>query len=185
MNISELLLGQIPEAIYFSLFMVFTKSLKGHRVKFTLLMTLSYVLLLNIFPFSTWSHLLCFVATYIIMKLLYKQKCQITDVFTLGIASMILMITSIIPYFIIWFTVNNYLLYVIINRVLLFGILFICKNKLPKIQDLYKLFWNRNDKIHKRMKSTTFRAASIVTFNISFAIISICMLFAMYLKEVL
>ena len=41
----ELLLGQIPEAIYFALFMIFTKELKTKRILYTILMVIEYVLL--------------------------------------------------------------------------------------------------------------------------------------------
>ena len=177
MNLLELVLGQIPEAIYFALFMTFTKEIKTKRIPFLILMVLEYILLMKAFPYSMWSHILFFVITYIIMKMLYKEKCQITDIFTLGIASLVLIITSAIPYFIIWFTINNYLVYVILNRLLLFGLLLIMKNKLPKIKNMYKKLWNRNDKTKKKMKSATFRATNVVVFNIMFLIINLGMLF--------
>ena len=41
----ELFLGQIPEAIFFSLFMIYTKRLKEKRILFTVLMTIEYLLL--------------------------------------------------------------------------------------------------------------------------------------------
>lgn len=173
----ELLLGQIPEAIYFALFMIFTKQLKTKRLPFVILMVIEYILLMRAFPYSMWSHILFFVITYILMKMLYNEKSQITDVFTLGIASLILIIASAIPYFVIWFTINNYLVYVILNRLLLFSLLFIFRNKLPKINNMYKHLWNRNDKIEKKMKSTTFRATNIVVFNVMFLIINLGMLF--------
>lgn len=180
----ELLLGQIPEAIYFALFMIFTKELKTRRILFTTLMIIEYFILMRIFPYSIWSHILFFIITFMIMKMLYKQKAQITDIFTLGISSLMLIVTSAIPYVIIWFTTHNYLMYVILNRILLFSILFALKNKLPKINNMYKHLWNRNDKVEKKIKSTTFRAANVVVFNIMFLIINLGMLFALFIKEV-
>ena len=45
MNISELLLGQIPEAIFLALFMIIGKDLKTRRIWLTILMTLEYIFL--------------------------------------------------------------------------------------------------------------------------------------------
>ena len=52
MDYAELLLGQIPEAIHFALFMIFTKQLKEKRVLFVLLMIIEYLLLKSFIKFS-------------------------------------------------------------------------------------------------------------------------------------
>lgn len=176
MNLMELILGQIPEAIYFALFMIFTKELKEKRVIFSILMIIEYILLLNVFPFSTWSHVLYFIISYIIMKMLYKEKCQIIDVFTLGISSLLLIASSFITYMIIWFTIDNFVLAAIIQKLILFIVLFICKPYLPNIQKLYKYLWNRSNN-KKIVKSATFRASNVVVFNTMFVIINLGMLF--------
>lgn len=182
MNLFELIFGQIFEALYFALFIIEVKQLKERRIIFVILMILEYVLLLYVFPYSIWSHILYFITYYLIMKLLYNDKCQIIDVFTLGIASLVLIISCIIPYFIICFTINDFKLYVILNRILLFGFLFIFRHKLHKIQNIYKNLWNRNDKIKKKMKSTTFRALNLVIFNFMFYLINLGMIFMLLQK---
>lgn len=182
MNLFELIFGQIPEALYFALFIIEVKQLKEKRFIFTILMILEYILLLNIFPYSIWFHILYFITYYLIMKLLYKDKCQIIDIFTLGIASLILIIFCIIPYFIVHFTINDFKIYVILNRILLFSFLFIFRHKLSKIQNIYKNLWNRNDKIKKKMKSTTFRALNLVIFNFMFYLINLGMIFMLLQK---
>lgn len=170
MKLDQLLLGQIPEAIYFALFMVFTKRLDKKRGLFTILMIIEYVLLF-IPTLSIWSHILYFVMSYIVLKLLYKEKSQITDIFTLGIASIILMIISTICYPIAQL-INNMIIGNFIQKVSLFIFLFTTKSKLPKIQSAYKKFWNRNDKIPKPMKSVTFRCINLVLLNIMFYLIN-------------
>lgn len=179
MNTLQILLGQIPEAIYFSLFMIFTKRLKNKNILFIILMTIEYVLLFQAFPYSIWGHILFFIISYLILKLLYKDKCQIIDVFTLGIASLLLMIISSITYFI--FAPNNVMFGVIISKFILFYVLFLIKDKLYNIQNLYKLLWNRNNK-KKKIKSTTFRALNIVIFNTMFYLINLGMLYTIFLK---
>ena len=176
----EILIGQIPEAIYFSLFMIFAKNLKSKRILFIILMIAEYLLCLNSMPYDMVSHVLVFIMSYLTLKILYKEKAQITDVFTLGIASIILIICCIIPSFIVISNPDLYLLYVLITRILVFLFLILFKNKLYKIQNIYKKFWNRNDKIKKKMKSTTFRSLNLVVFNVVFYIIHLGMLYALY-----
>lgn len=182
MNILEVLLGQLPEALYFSIFMILTKRLGLKRILFTSLMIIEYLLLINVLPFSTWSHVLYIGISYIILKMLYKNKSQITDIFTMGIASLILIISNIVLYPIA-LLFNNYILFVLCNRFLIFMLLYLLRHKLPKIQNVYKRFWNRNDKIPKRMKSATFRCINIVLFNISFYIINGFMIYCLFQRR--
>ena len=176
----ELLLGQIPEAIYFALFMIFTKELKSKRFLYIVLMIAEYLLLKHFIEFSIWFQIAYTIIQFIILKILYKEKAQITDIFTFTIASIVLMLFCISLYFIVWKTVNNYMVYVILNRICIFLFLIIFRKKLPKIQKLYKKLWNRNDTANKKMKSTTFRALNLVVFNIMFYIINVCMIFIIY-----
>ena len=48
----ELLLGQIPEAIYFALFMIFTKELKSKRILYIVLMVTEYLLLKHLIVYK-------------------------------------------------------------------------------------------------------------------------------------
>ena len=179
MNVLQLLLGQIPEAIYFTLFMIFTKRLDKKQILFMILMIIEYILLLNILPFSTWSHILYFVITYIILKILYREKAQITDIFTLGIASILLMIISGICYFTLFKFITNTIIGNILQKLLVFIVLYFISDKLYKIQYMYKKLWNRNDKIPKFMKSITFRCVNIILFNIMFCLINCFVIFSL------
>ena len=165
----EVLLGQVPEALYFALFIIFAKQLKLKRIWFTVLMALEYILLLNVLPYSIWSHILYFIITYTILKMLYHEECQITDLFTLTIASIILIMISIVASLLFSFSIT---LAIIMSRIIMFGLILILNNKLNKIQKLYKNLWNRNDKIKKKVKSTTFRAINIIVFNFMFHVIN-------------
>lgn len=178
MNMLETIFGQLPEALYFATFMIYTKKLKSKRVLFISLMVIEYMLLLNIFPFSTWAHILYFVVTYIILKMLYKERAQITDIFTLGIASLVMIVVNIIIY--VLFRGISYYIAATIDRVMLFALLFFFKERLPKIQRVYKKLWNRNDKIRKCMKSTTFRCLNLFIFNIMFYIINGFMIYCLF-----
>lgn len=175
----ELLLGQLPEAIYFALFMMFTKNLKHKRLTYVLLMIIEYLLLKYFIHYNIWFQILYTIMQFIILKILYKEEAQVIDIFTFAISSVILIFISIISYFTIWKTLGNYYIAVLLCRFLLFVFLGIFHRKLCKIQKLYKLLWNRNKKKKFKMKSTTFRAMNIVIFNIMFYAINLGVLFSM------
>ena len=176
MNIIELVLGQIPEAVYFALFMILVKDLNKKRLLFTGLMIMEYIFLKYFLVYTVWFHVIYFILAYIIMKMLYKDKPNITDIFTLGIASVVLIIVSFISYILVYFTCKNMIIGAILVRIITFSLLFVFKDKLSKINTLYQKLWNRS-KIKYKMKSTTFRALNLVIFNISFAIINLGILF--------
>ena len=173
----QLFLGQIPEAIYFALFMIFTKELKEKRILFIVLMILEYILLKQFIHFNIWFQIIYTFMTFVILKVLYKEKSQIIDIFTFTIASIILMVIDVPLYVIINPIFNNYIIFVIIERIIVFTLLFSLRNKLPKIQNIYKKLWNRNDKEKKKMKSTTFRSLNVVVFNMTFYLINLIILF--------
>lgn len=176
MRLDQLLLGQIPEAVYFALFMIFTKQLKEKRISFIILMILEYVFLKYFLVYNVWFQVMYFILSFIIMKILYGDRVQVTDIFTMGIASGGLIIVSSLSYVITYITCKNMIIGAILVKLLAFGGLFIFKNKLPKINNLYKKLWNRG-KVKHKIKSTTFRALNVVIFNISFVIINLGILF--------
>ena len=178
MSFTEILLGQLPEALYFAIFIILSKNLKSKRLLFIILNVIEYILLFSTFPFSIWPHVLYFIISYIILKLMYKERAQITDIFTLGIASLLTIIISIPTYFVVSAFTTYTIIGNIIQKLVLFIALYLLRRQLPKIQNLYKKFWNRNDKIPKHMKSTTFRALNVVMLlNIKLRNISKCLKF--------
>ena len=178
----NIVLGQIPEAIYFSLFMIYTKQLKEKRMLFIILMIVEYLLLKHFIAFNVWFQVLYTFMTFLILKILYKEKAQVTDIFSFTIVSIIVIISSMLMYGIAYFTYRNITICVLLHKILIFIFLFVAKNKLYCIQKMYKKLWNRNDRIKKKIKSTTFRSINIVIFNIVFYIINIGMLLAKILK---
>lgn len=178
MNLYEIFLGQVPEAVYFALFLIFTKSLKERRILFTILMIIDYLLLKSFIHFDVWFQVSYTIMTYVILKVLYKDKAQITDIFTFGIASIILILISIISYFVF---LGNDAIAIVINRLLTICTPILLRNKLGKINNLYKKFWNRHNNNGKIMKSTTFRAINAITFNAMFYVINFGMIYALIL----
>ena len=79
----ELLLGQIPEALYFALFIIFAKQIKEKRILFTVLMVFEYLLAKYTFQYSVMFHISYIALIYLLLKILYKEKAQITRFFSL------------------------------------------------------------------------------------------------------
>lgn len=182
-EVLTILLGQIPEAIYFALFMIFAKKLESKRVLFTILMVFEYLILKHFIKFNVWFQTLYTFLTFVILKMLYKDKSQITDIFTFMISSFILIFINLILYLTVYKFINNYIIYVVIDRIVMFVTLILFKNKIGKIQSIYKKFWNRNDKIPKRIKTTTFRCLNLVLFNLMFYIINIAVIYCNYINS--
>lgn len=172
----ELLLGQIPEAIFFALFMIYAKGIKEKMILFTILMIIEYLLLKQIIHFNIWFQITYTFITFIILKMLYKQKAQITDIFTFTIASVFLIITSVLSFAVCF---GNTIIATLLNRFILFVFIYIFREKLINIQLFYKKIWNKETNKTK-IKSTTFRSINIVIFNIIFCLLDSLMLFAIY-----
>lgn len=182
MNLLELALGQIPEAIYFALFMINTKQLKEKRLLYVVLMIIEYLLLTAVIKFNVWMQVLYTVISFIILKFLYKERAQVTDIFTFTIASIVLILISAISFGIISMTIRNKMVAYIIKNVLMLIFIVVTRNKLTRIQKLYRKLWNRNDKVKKKMKTTTFRSLNVIIFNIIFWIINIGMVYAITVR---
>lgn len=183
MDFAQLVLGQIPEAVYFALFLIFTKNLKEKRVLFTIIMVLEYILLGNVIEYDVWLQISYTILTFITLKVLYKEKAQITDVFVFALSSLILILVSLISYGIVYFTIRQYMVAVILNRILLFLILFVIKNKANKLYKKYNHLWNRHREEKVKIRSLTLRNISIILFNLMFVAINLGMIFFLkYLK---
>lgn len=172
----ELILGQIPEAIFFSLFMIYAKGIKEKRVLFTVLMVVEYLLLKYNFKYSWLFQIAYMIITFLTLKLLYRNKSQIIDIFTFTIANIILIISSALCFYICF---QNVVIATLVNRILIFSLIFLLKNKLINIKKFYKKIWNRETNTIK-IKTTTFRSINIIILNFVFYIINLGMCYATY-----
>lgn len=168
---------KILEAIYFSLFLIIGKNLKKKRLLFVLIMIFEYLIFKSIIRYNVLFQFIYTFMTYLILKVLYKEKAQITDIFLFTIASIFLIFSSIICYFIIYYLTRNYYCILLVNRILIFLFLFIFKEAIrEKYVEFYSL-WNRHNNPIK-IKSLTLRNISIIIFNLMFYVLNICMIFA-------
>lgn len=184
MNLLEIFFGLVPEAIYFSLFMVFAKELKTKRILFILIMIFEYIALKHFIKFNVLFQFIYTFMVYLNFKVLYKDKAIITDLFVFMVASLVLILLSGISYILVNLLIKDiyiaFYVSLIINRISLFSLLIIARKKLPKLYNNYKFFWNRHKDKTVKIRSLTLRNISVILFNLMFYIINIGMLIALF-----
>lgn len=179
-NIILLFLEKICEAIYFSLFLIYGKNLKEKRLLFISIMIFEYILLTSILQYTIWIHISYIAMIYINLKVIYKEKAQITDIFLFATASIILIMISFLCGIILFTHIEWYKCILALNRIIILSLVYIFRNK---IYDLYKKFWSNWNRKHKpKIKSLTLRNISVIIFNLMFYIINTGMLFALAFK---
>lgn len=180
-NLILIILEKVLEAVYFALFLIYGKKLEKKRLLFIILMIAEYLLLKSAIKYDVMFQFLYIFLSYVMLKVFYKDKAQIIDIFLMGAASIILIVISVFSYFVIYFTIHKYFVALILNRILLF--LFLIKFK-DKIYSLYKSFyklWNRHDNPN-RIKSLTLRNISVIIFNFMFVLINFGMIYSVFLN---
>ncbi len=176
--ILSLFLGLIPEVLYFSLAMIYTKKINEKRIRLFLFISLAYILCIMIIPYELLFYVIFIFIIYFILKILYKEKTQIIDIFVITYFTFYLTLLSFLICF--YYTVENslkmYIILYIINRILLFSI-FIFKDKFYILYQRYKKYWNRNDNEKRPIKSITLRNISLILLNIIIFIMNIICLY--------
>ena len=162
----SILLGLIPEVLYFTLFMIYAKDIKEKKIRLFLLIGIAYFLCILVQQYKIIYYLLFIVLVYGILKILYKKKVQIIDVFAFSLSSIYLTIISAFCILFLNEDLSNYWTLYTISRILLF-IPFIFRNKFNGLYKEYCKLWNRNDKEKRPIKSITLRNISLISINIA------------------
>lgn len=173
--ILSILLGLIPEVLYFTLFICFTKNIKEKRFRLFLLISIAYFICILLRMYRLIYYLLFVALVYLILKLLYRKKTQIIDIFVITFSFFHLSLMSYICFLFMNYDKSNYFLLYIADRILIFSI-FIFKNKFNKIYKKYCSMWNRNDNIKKPIKSITLRNISLISMNFIIVFMNIYMI---------
>lgn len=181
LEILRLISAKLLEPIYFSLFLIYGKNLKQKRILFTCIMIFEYIMLTELIYYNVVFQVAYTFMTFLTLKVLYKSKAQITDIFLFGVASIILISISLISYLSILFTIKNYYIAMILNRILLFSFIFIFKNKINYLYKRFYKYWNRHNN-SKVIKSLTLRNISIIMFNLMFWVINFGMIYSKFLN---
>lgn len=168
---TNFVLGLLPEVIYFTLFLIYTKDYKYNKLKLFVLLLIGYTLLKFLLPINIYFQLSFTLYVPIILKILYKDKFHISDMFVFVYASIILILCTlvILP---IHSVFNNYVLAYIFNRILMFAFIFVFKNKLNKAYRWIISQWNRNYENPNKIKAITIRQICVISLNIMIFILN-------------
>lgn len=171
-----LILEKVLEAIYFSVFLIVSKNIKNKRLLFIAIMIFEYLALKHFIKYNVWFQIIYTFMSFVNLKVLYKDKAQVTDIFLFMASSIILIVLGFLCGMIqILFGVNHYFL-LIINRIMMFIILFLVRKYIKSLYCKYCSFWNRHTKNNK-IKSLTLRNISIIVFNLMFYVINIGLIY--------
>lgn len=168
----SILLGLIPEVLYFTLFLIYTKNLKEKKIRLFLLISIAYLLCMFIQQYEIIYYLLFVALVYIILKLLYKEKTQIIDVFAFSVSTLYLTMLSYICFMFLQKDYSNYYLLYILDRLLL-CVPFAFRKKFNTIYKKYCKLWNRNDNEKRPIKSITLRNISLIIINFAICFMNI------------
>lgn len=172
----SVVLGLLPEVLYFTLFLSYTKNIKEKRLRLGILISVAYVLCMFIQRYQVIYYVGFVTLVYLILKLLYRKKTQIIDIFVFSISTVYLTLISIICFCFVKEDYSNYYIMIIINKILLF-IPFILRNKFNILYKKYCRFWNRNDNEKRPVKSITLRNVSLISLNLFICVINIVCLY--------
>ena len=161
----SILFGLIPEVLYFTLFITYTKNIKEKRIKLFLLIVIAYFICITILQYQVLCDIMFIITMYLILKLLYKNKTQIIDIFIITISYFWLLLLSFLLMNFANKDLSNYMFLYFIQRILMFSI-FIFKNKFNNIYKKYCKLWNRNDNEKRIIKSITLRNLSLILLNV-------------------
>ena len=174
----NIILGLIPESIFFSLFIIFTKNYKNKakNIVFTLLMITGYIILKQILPRNVYCQIIYLAYVPLLMFLLYRNKFHISDVFVMSWANIVYIGLTSICLLLINIFCNIYWVLYAINRLSMVLFLVFTYNKLNKFYKYIIPQWNRNRQKPNKIKALTIRNICVIGLNISIFIIYVCML---------
>lgn len=176
--IKNLLLGMLPDVLFFTYFLIYTKNLKEKRLKLFVCIMLAYLILVMISQYKILYYILFTVLVYLILKSLYRDKTQITDIFMFGIGTSYITLLSCISFKLFNEDLSNYYYLYTIDRLLLI-IPFLYRDKFNSIYKKYLSLWNRNDIPNKPIKSITLRNITLISIN------SIIFIMNIYLSSII
>lgn len=166
------LLGLIPEVLFMTLFLSFTKGIKEKKWLLALCLTISYLILIFIRQYKIFLYVLFIFLIYVSLKITYKKKAQIIDLFVGSVPFMWISIISYICFLFLKDDYSNYYILYGIDRIVLF-IPLLFKKQLNVLYKTYCKLWNRNDAEKRPIKSITLRNISLLVINITIFLMNV------------
>lgn len=160
----NLLIGPIPDILYFTFFIICTKKLKKRKILLTVLIALTYITCIVISKYNIFWYLAFYFLVYIEIYILYREEAKPTDIFLILFSSLYLSFISYICFKFVKQDFSNYYLMLFVNKLLL-CVPFLLKEYINKIYINYCKLWNRNDYKDRKIKSITLRNISLIILN--------------------
>lgn len=167
----SLLLGAIPDVLYYYLYITKIKDIKSKKIILFILMFLNYIIFNMILRYNLYLYLLYDIMMFMFIKLLYKS--EINDFFLVLFIDIYYIFLSSFCFFLI----PNYAIALLASKIFMFLPL-IYKNKIMNLYKSYCKMWNRNDNAKYPIKSLTLRNISLISLN---AIVIILDFFLLYI----
>ena len=170
--IISIILGLIPEVLFFTLFFIYTKNIKNKRLLLFLSIAVIYFLCVILKNYVLIYYVGFIALVYFSMKLLYRKQTQIIDVFVISIPFIWITLISYLCFLCLNNNLTNYYLLYILDRIIMF-LPFIFKREFNKLYKSYCRLWNRNDKEKRPIKSITLRNTSLIIINLAICFMNI------------
>lgn len=106
--IMSMLLGMVPEVLFFSLLLIYTKSLKEKRKRLFILLCLIYICCFFIKRYQLIYYILFVALVYGLLLLLYREKIQLIDIFVIAIGEVYLSLISYVQFIFLKEDLSNY-----------------------------------------------------------------------------
>ena len=155
----SLLLGAIPDVLYYYLYITKIKEIKSRRIILFILILCIYLIFNLFIAYNFYFYIVYDILIYFLLKFIYKS--EIVDLFIIIFMDFYMLLTS---FMFINLIPNYYLAYAIYRIFLFFPLIF--RKNLKHIYTKYNKFWNRNDNIKKPIKSLTLRNISLTILNL-------------------
>lgn len=163
--ITNIMVGMLPEVIFFTLFLIYTKDLKTKRKFLFLGILVSYILCIMIRQYIIMYYLIFILSIWLIEKIVYRENTDAIDIFVFTVATVYLSFVGFICSRFLSKDMHNYYFILVFNRIALF-IPFIFRSQFHNLYLKYKKFWNRNDAEKRNLKSISLRNISLIGLNI-------------------
>ena len=175
--------GILPESLFFTLFLTFSKHLKNKKIRLFILLCINNFISKLLISKNIFFYISYICIAFLIIKFLYRKKADIIDIFVISIASSIVIVSNLITYGLYYIGYNlfgmNYYIFYLLDKFLLFVPLFFCKKRIRKKYLEYRLYWNRATN-HTKRKSISVRLTSLISLCILICIINIGLLYIYY-----
>lgn len=162
--------GIIPEALFFTIFIIISKDIKEKRCILFICFLMNYYVCKILLHRSFGFYLLYTIVTYGILWSLYRDT-EIIDIFLFSTSSLVLMVVSGLCYSILGvFNLNYWMLYAF-NRISLFAFLYFFRKQIRSLYLAYRKSWNRAEE--NKFRSISIRNISFISLNVMMYVLNL------------